>query len=60
MRLPCCCRHFNQNLAKPRTGTEVEAFKKKKKGKKAAAAAEPDEMGKHAVPVCSCVSGMRT
>ena len=31
-------REFNKNLVKPRTNTEVEAFKRKKKGKKAAAA----------------------
>ena len=31
------CREFNKNLVKPRTNTEVEAFKRKKKGKKAAA-----------------------
>ncbi|KAL3132947.1 hypothetical protein ABBQ38_006860 [Trebouxia sp. C0009 RCD-2024] len=30
-------REFNKNLVKPRTNTEVEAFKRKKKGKKAPA-----------------------
>lgn len=37
------CREFNKNLVKPRTNTEVEAFKKKKKAKKAAAG--DDAMG---------------
>lgn len=47
----CChAREFNKNLVKPRTNTEVEAFKKKKKGKKAPAG--DDAMG--ALPACVC------
>lgn len=37
------CREFNKNLVKPRTNTEVEAFKRKKKAKKAVAG--DDAMG---------------
>ena len=35
MSIIVSCREFNKNLVKPRTNTEVEAFKRKKKGKKA-------------------------